>query len=302
MPVRFSYKFGKKGGNNMLRYVFNPSVSLFKIIRVTVYIALVGFALLVGCTNLEKLSNKSLVPETRGSHGFLAMDALPDSIALLPPPPAEGSIAYELDKEINRISLSLRGSQRWQLAAEHLNALIPEEINAFYCSLNAQITEQETPYLYALLYRSIDDIRFTDTAAKYKYNRPLPFIVNNEPICIRQKTHNYASYPSGRAARAWAFALILSEIAPERSDDILARGRAIGQNSVVCNLAWQSDVNEGRLLGSIVVARLHALPEFQAAIEAAKSELASVWAKDLPPIRDCETENTVLFQSSLATF
>ena len=36
-----------------------------------------------------------------------------------------------------------------------------------------------------------------------------------------------------------------------------------GRISVKCNLSWQSDVNEGRVLGSIVVARLHALPEFQ---------------------------------------
>ena len=46
------------------------------------------------------------------------MDALPDSIALVPPPPVEGSIAYELDKEINRNSFSLRGSPRWDMAAD----------------------------------------------------------------------------------------------------------------------------------------------------------------------------------------
>jgi len=228
------------------------------------------------------------------------MDALPDSLALVPPPPAEDSIAYELDREINRNGFSLRGSPRWDLAAEHLSALKPETINAFYCSLNAQITEQETPYLYALLFRAMDDIDFTDTAAKYKYNRPRPYVVNNEPKCIRVRHHKYKSYPSGGAS--WAMALILSEIAPEKSDDILARGRAFGQDGVICNFSWQSDVNEGRILGSIVVARLHALPEFQAYIEAAKSELASAWAKDLPPIRDCDAENAVLFQGSLATF
>ena len=92
-------------------------------------------------------------------------------------------------------------------------------------------------------------------------------------------------------------ALILSEIAPEKSDDIFVRGRALGQSYVICNFAWQSDVNQGRVLGSIVAARLHALPEFQTYLEVAKSELASVWAKDLPPIRDCDTENTLLFQA-----
>ena len=272
------------------------------IIPITFYIALVAFVVSAGCTNPEKQSNKSLIPETANSKGFLPMDALPDSIALLRPPPAEGSIAYELDKEINRNSFSLRGSPRWDMAADHLNALIPESINSFYCSLNAQIIEDETPYLYALLFRAYDDVKFTSIEAQYKYNRPTPFFVNNEPKCIRQKGHNYQSYPSGGAAGFWSWALILSEIAPEKSDDILARGRAFGQSYVICNDRWQSDVNEGRLLGSIVVARLHALPEFQAYLEAAKSELESVWAKDLPPIRDCDSENNVVFQNSLTRF
>lgn len=143
---------------------------------------------------------------------------------------------------------------------------------------------------------------FTNQLAQHKYNRPRPFLVNNEPRCVRQKNIKYLSYPSGGAAAFWAWALILSEIAPEKSDDILARGRALGQSYVICNDRWQSDVNEGRVLGSIVVARLHALPEFQSYMEASKSELASVWAKDLPPIRDCESENAVVFQSSLTKF
>ena len=284
----------------MIRNLIILLISPCKTTSITFCIALVAFVLSASCTNPEKQSNKSLVPEMIGSRGFLPMDALPDSIALVPPPPAEGSIAYELDKEITRNSFSLRGSPRWDLAAEYLTALKPDIINSFYCSLNAEITEQETPYLHALLFRALDDIDFTDTAAKYKYNRPRPFVVNNEPKCIRVRHHNYKSYPSGGGS--WAMALILSEIAPEKSDDILARGRAFGQDGVICNYSWQSDVNEGRILGSIVVARLHALPEFQAYIEEAKSELAAVWAKDLPPIRDCDAENAVLFQGSLATF
>ena len=279
-------------------------ISQCKITLITVLIALVAFVLSTGCTNPEKQSTKSLIPEMErlGSRGFLSMDALPDSVALLPPPPAEGSIAYELDKEINRKSFSLRGSPRWDMAADHLNELIPDSIDAFYCSLNAQITEDETPYLYALLFRTFDDITFTQLATNYKYNRPRPFFVNNEPKCVRQKRGYYESYPSGGAAAFWAMALILSEIAPERSDDIFARGRAFGQSYVICNDRWQSDVNEGRVIGSIVVARLHALPEFQEYIEAAKLELAAVWAKDLPPIRDCDAENAVVFQNSLTRF
>lgn len=277
-------------------------MSLRKIIPITLSIALASFLLSAGCTNLEKQGNKTLIPETTGSKGYLPMEALPNSIALLPPPPAEGSLAYELDKEASRNSFSFRGSPSWQLASEYYTSLIPKQINAFFCSLHVSITEQQTPNLYALLRRTYDDIGFADNAAKYNYNRPRPFVVNNEPKCNRANMHKHTSYPSGTAALYWAWALILSEIAPDKSDDMLARGRALGQLGVMCNVDWLSDVSEGRLLGSIVVARLHAEPEFQAVLEAAKSELTSVEAKGLSPIRDCAAEDAALFQGSMATF
>ena len=98
------------------------------------------------------------------------------------------------------------------------------------------------------------------------------------------------SYPSGHSSLGWAWALILSEIDPEHSDAILARGRAFCESRVVCGVHWQSDVIEGRFMGASTVARLHADPVFRADIEAAKAELAAVRAKGLKPIRDCEAE------------
>ena len=98
------------------------------------------------------------------------------------------------------------------------------------------------------------------------------------------------SYPSGTAAVGWAWALILSEIAPDKSDSILVRGHAFGQSRVICNAGWQSDVYAGRILGAAVVARFHAEPEFLAAIEAVKSEIAALRTKGLSPERDCESE------------
>ena len=64
------------------------------------------------------------------------------------------------------------------------------------------------------------------------------------------------SYPSGHNAIGWASALILAEIAPERADLVLARGRAFGQSRVICNVHWQSDASEGRTMGAAAVARM----------------------------------------------
>ena len=44
------------------------------------------------------------------------------------------------------------------------------------------------------------------------------------------------SCPSGHTDIGWGWALILSEIAPDRTDAILERDRAFGESRVVCNV------------------------------------------------------------------
>jgi hypothetical protein len=127
-------------------------------------------------------------------------------------------------------------------------------------------------------------------------------MVNQAPICTPEeldKLRKDGSYPSGHTAIGWAWALVLTEIAPDRADAILARGRAFGESRVVCNVHWHSDVVEGRFMGAAAVARLHADPAFRAEIKAAKAELADILAKGLKPKRDCQAEAEALDQNSL---
>jgi len=245
---------------------------------------------IASCTCLDNQGSISTVPEGRGSKGYLSMESLPNSIAFLPPPPTEGTAAFALDEEVNRNSLTLRGTPRWDLARQDNT----KSANAFSCTLNVQISEQDTPHIYTLMRRTLDDAGFSATPAKIHYQRPRPFVFNNEPICIDKPPGKYRSYPSSHTTLGWTWALILSEIAPEQSDAILARGRAFGQSRVICNVHWQSDVNAGLLLGAAVVARLHAEPEFLVTIEAAKVEFEVARAKGLSPERDCEAEAAAL--------
>jgi acid phosphatase (class A) len=121
--------------------------------------------------------------------------------------------------------------------------------------------------------------------------------VNKEPSCTpaeEAELGKQGSYPSGHSAAGWAWALVLAEAEPDRANEIVARGRAFGQSRVVCNVHWQNDVNEGRILGAATVARLHADAAFLADLEAAKKELAAVRAKGLAPVRDCKAEEAAL--------
>ena len=225
--------------------------------------------------------------------GYLPPEDLPDSLALLPPPPEQGTAALALDIEVNERSLHLRETLRWELAIEDANLNFPDAATTFSCALNARITEHDTPHLYMLLRRTLTDASKSTQKAKDYYHRTRPFVVNKKHSCTPDAENELAangSYPSGHTTIGWAWALILSEIAPEQADAILSRGRAFGESRVVCNVHWQSDVNEARVMGAAVVARLHTDPVFRAELKAAKADLAAVRVKGLKPLRDCATE------------
>lgn len=122
-------------------------------------------------------------------------------------------------------------------------------------------------------------------------------MARNEPMCTpaeQAAIEKDGSYPSGHTAVGWTWALVLSEIAPERTGAILARGVAYGESRSVCNVHWHSDVVQGRVIGAGVAARLHAEPAFRADLEAAKRELAAVRAQGAKPSRDCAVEAAAL--------
>lgn len=265
----------------------------------TVLLSLVCAILLAGCAIIGKPNLFSKTSETnpRFVTPYLPINALPNSSELLPPPPDKNSPAMASDTEGSKNSLKLRGTARWDMAAMDANLKFPEAAQTFSCALNAPITKQNTPHLYILLQRSMLDAVLATFPAKRKYKRKRPFVVNKKPICVPKEegslSHN-GSYPSGHTAIGWAWALILSEVAPDRTDAIIARGLAFGESRVVCNVHWNSDVTWGRFVGAATVARLHADPTFRADIEAAKTELKAVWKKGLKPTRDCDAESQAL--------
>ena len=248
---------------------------------------------------VKSKAKPAAVPEMRPGvlAGYLKPEALPNSLALLPPPPAEGSAALALDKEVSRRGLALLGTPRWELAAEDAELMFPEAAGTFSCAAGAPITEQDTPHLYMLLRRTLTDAGLSTYKAKKNYQRKRPFMANKQPICTPDEEEfliEDGSYPSGHTAIGWAWALILSEIAPDRADAILARGRAYGESRVICNVHWHQDVVEGRFMGAAAVARLHADPAFNAELKAAKDEFAAVRTKGLKPRRDCQAEAEAL--------
>lgn len=227
--------------------------------------------------------------------GYLANAAPPESLALSPAPPAPGSAAEARDVEASKAALALKGSARWDLATRDADLFTPAVTGTFSCAAGVEISPQSTPATDRLLHKTLADLGLSTSAIKRKYQRPRPFMVNSQPTCapaMEPMLRRDGSYPSGHSAIGYGWGLILAELLPDRANQIVARGRAFGDSRRVCNAHWLSDVEEGRIVASAMVARLHADPQFRADLDAARAELAR--PGNTPPTRDCAAEAAAL--------
>lgn len=207
-------------------------------------------------------------------HGYLTAENTPNAANFLPPPPEEGSAREQADLAAYRAMRALEGSERWAIARADNEIETPGAPRAFDCALGFAFEPEAMPTLTLLLGKMLGDLEMIQTPVKRGQFRKRPFVVEPLPTCIVPETWLAASgsYPSGHSALGWAWALVLAELAPDRADAILRRGLAYGESRAVCGVHYPSDVEAGRIVGGVIVARLKADPTFQADFARAKQE------------------------------
>jgi len=213
-------------------------------------------------------------------HGYLSADAAPNAARFLPPPPAAGSLREQADIETYRSTRALEGSARWAMAQADNEIETPSAPRVFAPALGVTFDPERVPTLTRLLGRMLGDLETIQTPVKKGARRPRPFVAEPAATCIAPQPWLTASgsYPSGHAALGWAWALVLSEMAPDKADEILARGLAYGDSRVICGVHYPSDVEAGRIVGAALVASLKADPDFQADFIQAQRELQTLRA------------------------
>ncbi|MCB2076299.1 MAG: phosphatase PAP2 family protein [Novosphingobium sp.] len=266
--------------------------------------ALVVALALAGCVGARADVASDAPPANEEQHdqrrsmlgtGYLEKAEVPDSMTLNPPPPAAGSGALARDEEGARDAVSLQGTPRFRLAKVDADIFTPDGQSVFSCSAGFVISEAATPKTNALLRKTLADLAFSTYPTKTHYQRKRPFMVNGQPTCTpdhQAMLEKDGSYPSGHSAIGYGWGLILAEVVPDKAAQLVARGRVFGDSRRVCNVHWLSDVEEGRVVATAVVARLHADPEFRSDLAAAREEIEQV--RGSLPVPDCALEKAAL--------
>lgn len=255
-----------------------------------------------------------LLKKTQVFEGYLDKTELPNSKTLVPIPPSKNSAAFQQDLAINKQALALQNTARWKQAAIDSNLLFPKAADIYACAANVDISQKTTPTLYKLLQKTLVDIGTTPSLAKTTYQRARPFMENGQEICNltpdEQKSYGRlyqetqadlakdGSYPSGHSALGWGWALIMTEVVPQRQDHILLRGRTFAESRAICNVHWQSDILQGKLVGSTTVAALHSNAEFKKDLDKAKKEVVKAQrAGKTPDAAMCQRESQNLSET-----
>ena len=230
------------------------------------------------------------------SREWIPKEELPNPLLYVPPPPAEGSATKAWDRARHEEAKALRTEDpaRAELAARDAVFTWENLFESFSPAYGRAISDAETPALCAALRFGLNTTRRSYRDLKRTYARQRPFAELGEPPLRPEDTKLGAdSYPSGHAATAWAAALILSEVRPAAAEAVLARGFEAGESRLVCGVHWASDVERGRLVAGVAVARLNVDPDFRALLDAALREEAALPAPPAPaadPVANPATE------------
>lgn len=110
--------------------------------------------------------------------------------------------------------------------------------------------------------RVLNDLDYAVGDIKDRYRRTRPFLRDKGLSPCIDRIGGY-SYPSGHAVNARVFALILSELTPERREAFMDQADHAALHRVICGVHYPSDIAAGKLLGATIYDELTKSPDFQ---------------------------------------
>lgn len=251
-----------------------------KVLRISALLLGAVFATGAFAQTAPAVTSKIKDHRTQPEVFFLQEGDVANSLELLPPPPDMASVQFLYDKARYDWGKAQRKTERGEQAFQDARVDGDGVPRAFSEAFGIDITKDGTPEIYKLVVGMREDAGDLATRdAKNHYNRVRPLAFFEEMTCNPEQQEELStngSYPSGHTSIGWATALVLSEINPDRIDEILDRGFQMGESRVICGYHFQSDVDAGRVVAAGAVARLHADEGFNKQLDKAKKEFSQL--------------------------
>jgi acid phosphatase (class A) len=191
-------------------------------------------------------------------------------IERIPPPPSEGDatdlsdLEYVLaiqacatPEEIEHVQLT---------AALDPFAIFGEVLGADFTVANYPLTNELLTKTSSTAEKIKDELK-----AYYARKRPIDAHKKDGVVSYAARDSKF-SYPSGHSLRGWLLALVLSELDPEKKNQLIHCGARVGSDRVVAGAHYQSDIMASRALGRLIFNKLKSDPSFVEELALVKSK------------------------------
>ena len=233
--------------NSMMKIIF------LKKIRLLILLELV--------LSLGACTPAALKQTLTGTGGVCYLDSAAGQFPKFPAPPPAGS-----DKDQDDLKV-LQAWQAKRTAAECVQARA--EARGTFESLFGNVnpfSKPLPPEVAAFFKRIHADLDYAVGTLKDRYQRPRPAWRGCGIAPCIDIIGGYA-YPSGHTANARLFALILSDVAPERRAEFMARADEAALNRVIGGVHYPSDIDAGKMLADEIYVELQKNPAYQVDVQ-----------------------------------
>ncbi|NTJ63852.1 phosphatase PAP2 family protein [Agrobacterium rhizogenes] len=188
---------------------------------------------------------------------------------LLPPPPANDSA--QMKAELGEI-LTIQVTRTPEMAARAV-ADAEENVWRFSDVIDSpKFTKENLPKFSAFFDRIVETEGAVVDPAKDVWKRPRPHLYSDlvKPIVPLSKS---GSYPSGHTTVGTLMGIVLANMVPEKRAVIMARAWEYGHNRVVGGIHYASDIEAGRIAGTVIAETIMTHDDYKTEYEGAKAEL-----------------------------
>ncbi|CAI0716210.1 Major phosphate-irrepressible acid phosphatase precursor [Serratia grimesii] len=213
---------------------------------------------------------------------YAAEDAQPfttaqqvDLTQILPPPPANDSV--QTKRELQEV-VDMQQKRTPEMATQ-AKADAEENVWVYSNVMGPKFNAKALPVLSAFFERVVATEAAVVDPAKDFWKRPRPHMLDSriEPIVKRSTS---GSWPSGHTTLGTLMGITLANMVPEKRAEIMARAWQYGDNRVVAGIHYPSDIEMGRIAGSVISQQISHQQDFQQQYQQAREELRH--ALDLP--------------------
>jgi len=193
-----------------------------------------------------------------------------DLTMILPPPPANDSA--QTKAELGEV-LTLQVTRTPEMVASAV-ADSEENVWRFANVMGPNFNKDKLPKFSAFFDRVVETEGAVVDPAKDVWKRPRPHQLSDlvKPVV---KLSSSGSWPSGHATVGTMMGIILADMVPEKRAEIMARAAEYAHNREVGGIHYASDVEMGKISGSVIAAVLLNRDDFKAEYEVARAELRS---------------------------